>query len=368
MSLLEIELVNWRSYTGARVEFDPGINLILGENAQGKTNLLEAVCMLSLGRSFRTRTAGELIRMGADYAEIQADVLSEQRRQQLRMVLFSDRRRRILQRNGIKQKTFSGMAGILHTVLFCPEDLQLLRAGSAGRRRLIDDALCQLRPAYAQLLSEYQRLEEQKSRILKDRYEKPDLLRSLPDYNERMAQTGAGLIFLRARYLQALDRAARVYHSELSGGREELQLQYRTVSGIGDPLAPRQELAQQLLRHIGERQAAELDAGSCLTGPHRDDFTASLGELPIKTYASQGQTRTAAIAIKLAEREILGRAFGQDPVLLLDDVLSELDAARQDYVLNRLGNGQVFITCCEEKKLTGIGRRFLVRGGSITCI
>lgn len=368
MRLQSINLENWRSYPTAQAEFDPGINLILGENAQGKTNLLEAVSLLATGRSFRTRVGSELVRFGAEFAQVQARVFSEERDQSLRMVIYSDRRRRLLEKNGVRQKVFSDMAGTVNTVLFCPEDLLVLRAGSASRRKLLDDALCQLRPAYETALTEYHRLYEQKSRILKDWHEKPDLLDSLPDYNLRMAQVGAGLISYRARYVRALSQAAGAYHKELSGGREQLRLNYETVSAVHDPCLPQKDLCEILIDHFSLRRSAELEAGQCLTGPQKDDFAAYLGDLPVKSFASQGQTRTAAIAIKLAEREILGRDRGQEPILLLDDVLSELDAARQDYVLNRLGSGQVFITCCEDKRLSGLGRQFLIREGTISCM
>ena len=368
MKLNELSLTGWRSYEAALAGFDPGINLILGQNAQGKTNLLEAIYYLSTGKSFRTRVQGELIRHGSDYAELQADLTSQDRDQTLRVVLFSNRRRRILEKNGVRQKSWTEAGGLVHTVLFCPEDLQVLRAGASGRRRLLDDALCQLRPAYDRALTEYSRLQEQKARILKDWRDTPNLLDLLPDYNTRMAQVGAILISYRARYVKALGQCAADYHGELSGGREALRLDYQTVSAIMDPFAPQAELSDLLSRQFELRRSAELETGICLTGPHKDDFGAYLGDLPVKSYASQGQTRTAAISLKLAERELSRRDTGQEPILLLDDVLSELDAARQDYVLNRLGGGQVFITCCEEKRLSGLGRQFIIQDGTIQCL
>ena len=368
MRLNELTLSGWRSYLSARAGFDPGINLILGENAQGKTNLLEAIYYLSTGKSFRTRSQTELIRQGSEFAELQAAVTSQDRDQTLRVVLFQGRRRRILEKNSVRQKSWADLSGLIHGVLFCPEDLSILRAGASGRRRLLDDALCQLRPAYDMALTEYGRLQEQKARILKDWRDTPNLLDLLPDYNTRMAQVGAILISYRARYVRALNECAAGYHAELSGGKETLRLEYQTVSAVTDPFVSQAELYERLLRQFELRRSAELETGLCLTGPHKDDFSASLGDLAIKSYASQGQTRTAAISLKLAERELCRRDTGQEPVLLLDDVLSELDAARQDYVLNRLGGGQVFITCCEEKRLSGLGRQFFIQDGTIQCL
>ena len=257
------------------------------------------------------------------------------------------------------------LPGVLTTVLFCPDDLQILKAGAAGRRKLLDTALCQLRPGYAAALAEYRKLYDSKSRILKDYHEQPSLLDPLPEFNYRMAQVGAILISMRAHYLRALGEAAGDYHREFSGGREGLTLRYQTVSSIDDPFADRRVLFQQILNHQEAHYRAELDSGQCLTGPHKDDFDAALDGLSIKAYGSQGQTRTAAISLKLAERELFRRDTGEEPVLLLDDVLSELDGTRQDFVLNQIRTGQVLITCCEPEKLTGLGQTVQIHGGQV---
>ena len=365
MRLDTLALYDWRSYREARAEFVPGVNLLVGDNAQGKTNLLEAVAYLSQLRSFRTRREAELVRAGAEFADLQAGIFSAGRSQQLRAVLFAGRRPRQLYLGGVKQKSGAALCGLMPTVLFCPEDLLVLKGGAAGRRRLLDAALCQLRPVYAKALGEYNRLHEQKSRILKDYHEHPSLLDVLPEYNERMAQYGAVLISYRAKYLRALDEAARAFHSEFSGGREQLRLQYETVSSIADPFAPTAALADALRAHQQSHRRAELDSGMCLSGPHKDDFSAALDDMAIKSYGSQGQTRTAAISLKLAERQLMHRQLGEEPILLLDDVLSELDAGRQDFVLNQLKSGQVFITCCEKDRLTTLGRVYTIEQGRI---
>ena len=367
MRLNNLRLRGFRNYEELDADFVPGVNLILGENAQGKTNLLEAVSYLSTGRSFRTAKTQELIRFGAEFADLNADVFSQGREQSVRAVIFAGRRPRQLYLGGVKQKSAAKLPGVLTTVLFCPEDLLVLKGGSLPRRRLLDTALCQLRPGYANAIAEYNRLLDSKSRILKDYREKPDLLEPLPEYNYRLAQVGTMIISQRARYLEALGSAANAYHSAFSAGREHLTLQYHTVSTVTVPFAEKKIIFEQILEHQETHYRAELESGQCLTGPHKDDFDALLNEIPVKAYGSQGQTRTAAISLKLSERELLRRDTGEEPVLLLDDVLSELDAARQDFVLNQITSGQVFITCCEVGRVTRIGKTVKIHAGGLLC-
>lgn len=365
MKLTGLTLYHFRNYEELHLALHPGVNLLVGENAQGKTNLLEAVCYLSTGKSFRTNRAQELIGFGAEFADLSCELFSGGREQSIRAVLFAGRRPRQLYIGGVKQKTAAGLPGVLTTVLFCPDDLQILKAGAAGRRKLMDMALCQLRPGYAAALAEYQKLYDSKSRILKDYHEQPSLLEPLPEFNYRMAQVGAILISGRAKYLRELEAAARAFHREFSGGREVLTLCYQTVSTVEDPFADKREIFQRLLAHQEAHYQAELASGQCLTGPHKDDFDAALDGLSIKAYGSQGQTRTAAISLKLAERELFRRDTGEEPVLLLDDVLSELDRTRQDFVLNQIRTGQVLITCCEPDKFTGLGQTVHIRQGQV---
>ena len=365
MILESLKLEGFRNYRDFSCEFSPGVNLICGQNAQGKTNLLEAICYLSQGSAFRTRKEAELIRFDAEFAALEAKVYSYGRSQSLRAVMFSGRRPRQLWLSGVKQKSREHMNGVLCTVLFCPEDLLILKKGAADRRRLLDDALCQLRPRYAAALEEYTRILQQKNAALKAQSESPSWISVLPEYNERMARLGAHLIQTRAKYLRELERRAAAFHLEFSGGKEQLTLSYQTVSTVTDPFAPLAEIYQQLKEHQEAHWRAELDSMQCLSGPHRDDFDAALDGLSIRAFGSQGQTRTAAISLKLAERDIFEADTGELPVLLLDDVLSELDAGRQDYVLNHIQHGQVFITSCDEGKLTDIGKIIQIENGSL---
>ena len=306
-----------------------------------------------------------MIRFGADFAEIQGTVYAQERDQTLRYLLFAGSRPRQIFRNGAKKKSVSELAGVLPTVLFCPEDLMILKMGSSQRRRFGDMALCQLRPNYDAALTEYHRILDQKNRILKDHFENPAVLAILPEYNLRLCQVGALLISYRARFYEGLEKSAAKFHSQFSGGVENFELQYKTVSTVTDPFAPVSKLTQDLLDHLEKHYRAELETAQCLTGPHKDDFTVSLNGIDLKSYGSQGQTRTAAISLKLAQRELMGREWGEEPVLLLDDVLSELDPGRQDFVLNQIVSGQVFITCCEPGRFTKLGKTIEIQKGNI---
>ena len=365
MNVTNLKLRDFRNYRELDLDFDPGVNLIVGDNAQGKTNLLEALVYLGSGKSFRTQRGAELVRFGADFADLEGSVFSQERNQTLRAVVFAASRPRQLYRNGVKKKSAAELAGVLPTVLFCPEDLMVLKSGASARRRLGDSALCQLRPNYDAALAEYGKILEQKSHILKERFEDPRMLDILPEYNARLCRVGALLISYRARFYESLGREAARFHGQFSGGAEDFSLEYRTVSTVRDPFAPVSTLEDQLQQHLSSHYRAELETAACLTGPHKDDFTVSLSGIDLKAYGSQGQTRTAAISLKLAQRELMRRESGEEPVLLLDDVLSELDPGRQDFVLNQIASGQVFITCCEPGRFTKLGKTVEIQKGNL---
>lgn len=368
MRVERLALSGFRNYEWEAVDFSPGVNVICGANAQGKTNLLEAVYMLSGGRSFRTRFDRELVGFGYSSAELLAEVDALGRKQTIKISLIPGQRKQI-QVNSVK-KTASELAGVLTAVLFCPDDLELVKAGAAARRRLMDSAISQLRPGYAQILSEYSRLYEQKSAILRDWREKPSLLDTLDDFSERMCRCSAKLIRYRAAFTARLEQAAEPIHRDFSGGADELRLEYRTVSTVTDAFASEKDIYYQICDHQESHRQPEIDSGQCLTGAHKDDIEISVNGRSARAFASQGQTRTAALSMKLAEREIHLAENGEYPVLLLDDVLSELDARRQEFVLNRIGGGQTIISCCEDDDIsrrTG-GRVFNVDGGRIRAV
>ncbi|MDD6189290.1 MAG: DNA replication/repair protein RecF [Clostridiales bacterium] len=368
MILNSIKIENFRNYDRADCAFSPDVNVITGANAQGKTNLIEAAYYLSGASSFRARSSKELIRFGQSEFRLFAEIESEGREQTIDISLSAAGRKKILL-NGVKKRSAAELSGKLCCVLFSPDDMELIRGGAVTRRRLMDHAISQLRPNYAACLARFNKYYEHKVRILRDWREKPALLEVLDDFNYNLAHLGAQLIYYRAAWCRRLREAAGAVHAEVSGRGEVLELSYKTVKTLPDPEGMKpQEILECLLEHQQSHRQAELDSGTVLSGAMKDDLIAKIGGVEAKNFASQGQARTAALSIKLAEREIIRSDTGEYPLLLLDDVLSELDEVRQDFVLNRIAGGQVFITCCDGRQVsarTG-GRLIFVEGGRIT--
>ena len=365
MRVDKLALNGFRNYEWESVDFAPGTNVISGENAQGKTNLLEAVYLLATGRSFRTRFDRELVNFAFSEAELLAEIFSHERQQTVR-IRFHPGTAKKIQVNGVR-KTATELSELLNVVLFCPDDLNLIKEGAAVRRRMLDNAISQIRPRYAEFLSEFNRLYEHKTRILKDWREKPSLLETMDEFSDGMARASAQLIRYRAAFVSRLNEAAPPIHRDFSGSGEQLELAYKTVSTVRDPFAPAREIYYDICEHQEAHRQAELDSALCLTGAHKDDLEIFINGRPARSFASQGQTRTAALSLKLTEREIFLQETGEYPILLLDDVLSELDQKRQEFVLNRIGGGQTLISCCEDDDIsrrTG-GKVLFVEQGKI---
>ena len=366
MRVEKLTLRGFRNYKEAAVCFEDGINVISGENAQGKTNLLEAVYLLSGGRSFRTRFDREMIGFDRDYAELSAEIYAQERQQRIDILLRRSGKKTVMQ-NRVR-KTPSELSETIKAVLFCPDDLNLIREGAAARRKMMDLAICQLRPGYAHLLSDYNRLYENKMRILRDYRDNPSMLDTLDDFSDGLARLSAQIIRFRASFANRLSEAAEPIHRAFSGSNEDLELHYTTVSTVTDPLGSEQNIYLEILEHQRLHREAELASGNCLTGAHKDDLEISINGRNARAFASQGQTRTVALSLKMAERDIFLYDTGECPLLLLDDVLSELDARRQEFVLNRIGGGQTLITCCEDEQIaekTG-GKVIFIRDGGIS--
>jgi len=347
MTVNELYLDGFRNYNNVTAKFCDNINVITGRNAQGKTNLVEAIYYMAAGRSFRPASDKELINLESETAIIRAGINSNERVQTLEARIVRGRRRE-LYANDVKLKNANELAGRLSAVIFCPDDLTLIRDGAAVRRKMMDNCLSQLRPGYLAALTEFNRLYDHKARILKDHHETPSLRELLDDINLQLAEQSARLIYYRAAFAEGLSKRAAVIHNEFSDNTEELTITYKTVGRMDARGKQPAELLPYLLEHQREHRSAELRSGLCLSGAHKDDLEIEINGMAARKFASQGQARTAAVSIKLAERDIHHDDRKEYPILLLDDVLSELDSMRQNFILGRIKSGQVMITCCDD--------------------
>lgn len=359
MTVKSITLSGFRNYSSATVAFSDGANIITGANAQGKTNLLEAIYLLTSGRSFRTRTDREMIGDSVSEAEVCGEAEAAGRQHNVSIRLAEGKRKQIRQ-NGVN-KTASELSGELRAVLFLPDDLNIISDGARAGRKFMDTAISRLKPAYAELIAEYARALEQKMRILRDRREKPALLALLDDFSDVMCKYSSRIIRYRAAYVCRLNQKAAILQNEMSGDADRLEIRYRADGAPEDPTAPADELYERLRAHMVSRREAELRSGLCLAGVHRDGLDIAVNGKEARVYASRGQMRTAAVAIKMAEREICSGETGERPLLLLDDVLSELDSRRREYVLGKTGEGQTFITGCDNDTPAPEGGGKLIR-------
>lgn len=344
MPILSVDFENFRNFKKLSCDFSPNINVITGQNAQGKTNLIEALFYLSTARSFRTNKDETLILHGENNARIAEKLHNGVRDFNLEIFFTSQNRKRIIS-NGILQKRSADIVGILPVVLFTPDDLHIIKAGAAERRRLLDIPLCQIRPYYLEALNRYNKTLRMK-RVLIRQGVSAENKRLCDAYNAELSRYGADILCMRRDYLIRLAETAAPIHHALSGQKETLTLTYKTFSRAD--LKGNSETNRQLLyRRLCELMSSEFESENCLSGIHKDDILIDIDDYAAKGFASQGQMRSAALSLKLAEREIIRSVTATEPVLLLDDVLSELDPTRQHFILNHIGGGQIFITCCD---------------------
>lgn len=357
MILKTLKAENFRLCEDVSVDFSPDVNVICGRNAQGKTTLLEAAWLFTGRRSFRARSDKDTIQFGHEKSVISSVIETDCRDFSCVLSIGS---KRSISVNGVKRAPLP-----LRAIIFAPSDLELVQGGASVRRRYMDDAISQLRPAYAKALAEASRLLEHKTRILKDG--NASMMSVLEDFSLRYAAACSKVIYYRHAWCRKLAELAPEIHSEVSGSGEKLKLNYKTVTGI-DPEGMRpQDIYPMLVNHWKNHYEAEIASCSCLSGAHKDDIELYINDTAARGFASQGQARTAALSLRLAERNISFSDTGEPPVLLLDDVLSELDSRRQDFVLNSISDGQVLITCCEDSDIssrTG-GKVITMDGGRI---
>lgn len=365
MKLLSATFDNFRNIKHFSFDFDERMNILFGKNAQGKTNVIEGIYLFAGGKSFRRAKDGEMRMFGSDFTMLSAEYSSKTRSCKM-AIRYRDTNRRDMYLNGARVSKLSDFIGNFRAVLFCPAHLSIVQADPSVRRAFIDGAISQYKPTYLEAIIEYQKVLEQRNALLRSYEENPEGFDLLYDVlSEKLAKDGGYITAVRAEYLEKLFGFANGLLSDMSGGGETLSYEYNTsISATGDVTnAAKNEKAY--IEAIEKHREKEKIVGTSLVGAHRDDFEIFLSGRPAKTFASQGQQRSIALALKLAEGELSKLECGEYPVLLLDDVLSELDRDRKNYVLSQLTGRQVIITSCDENDFKDIddGKKIRVENG-----
>ncbi len=353
-----IELANYRNYGSLQISFDKGVNILYGDNAQGKTNILEAIYLSATTKSHKGSKDKEIIKFNEDESHIRSQITRHEMDYRVDMHLHKFKSKGIAI-NGQKIKKASELIGLLNVVFFSPEDLSIIKDGPSERRRFIDMELCQLDKTYLYNLNQYNKVLNNRNKLLKDIIFNPSLKETLDIWDNQLVHFGCEIINRRASFIEELNSIIYDIHYKLSGGREELVLAY-------DPDIDKEIFAAKV-RINRER---DLKLSQTTSGPHKDDCIFKIGDCDIRKYGSQGQQRTAALSLKLSEIELVKRVTKDTPVLLLDDVLSELDSNRQNHLLNSIGDIQTIITCTGLDDFINnrfeINKIFKVTAGTVT--
>jgi len=364
MECNRIKIRNFRNIEEAEIEFSPGVNILTGANAQGKTNLLEAIGFVSIGKSFRTSHEEELIRFGEEFCEISMDYTDSVRRQNITVRMMKGRRRR-LEHNKVKVNKLSDVVGSLRTVLFCPEHLSLIKEGPGERRSYLDIALSQLYPVYLKSLQRYQQILKQRNQLIKNAEEdRKTFLDTVEFWSSQLAHEAAVIARYRVQYCQRASVHLASCFADMTGDREIPTAVY-AGSSHGEPEAylDAERTEREYFNLLMNHHDREIGAGSTLWGIHKDDIEICINGRAARAYASQGQQRSLALAMKLAEGEVAAEVCGEKPVFLFDDVFSELDSTRRAYLSSRMRDRQVIITTCEPAGIAG-GKIIEVTAGS----
>lgn len=358
MILKSVALNHFRNYSDLSLEFDKGTNILYGDNAQGKTNVLESVYVSGTTRSHKGSKDRELIQFGEEEAHIRTVVEKKEKIYQIDMHIKKSRSKGIAI-NKIPIKRAAELFGILNIVFFSPEDLNIIKNGPSERRRFLDVELCQLDKIYLFHLTNYNRILNQRNKLLKDINFRPELKDTLPVWDMQLIDYGKKIIASRKKFVNRLNEIVYEIHKKISGDREELILRY-------EPDAEEEKLEEELMKN----QERDLKLGMTSVGPHRDDMCFLIRDIDIRRFGSQGQQRSCALSLKLSEIELVKESIQETPVLILDDVLSELDNSRQNFLLNSIHDIQTIITCTglDEfvKNRFEINKVFKVVNGTVT--
>lgn len=336
MYIKYLQLRDYRNYPELFVEFSKNTNVFIGDNAQGKTNILESIYYCSIGKSHRTNKDKELISWSKNEAYIQSYIARERLDKKIEIKIFKEGKKGI-NINKIKVNKISELLGNFNVVMFSPEDLKIVKESPSYRRKFLDIELCKLSRMYYYNLVQYNKVLEEKNILLRKWNEKN--IGILEIYNEQLSKFGSEIIKQRKNYIDKLNSIGKHIHKKISNGTEQIEFKYITsVKNIN-------EAENQLLLNFKKNMERDIEKRISSEGPHRDDFQVLINNIDAKSFGSQGQQRTAVLTIKFASLEIIKEIIGEYPVLLLDDVLSELDSKRQEYILNSIKNIQTIITC-----------------------
>ncbi len=357
------EIDNFRNYRHQTLEFDRHLNLFLGANAQGKTNLLEALFIMGLGKSFRTNNDKEMIRFGCEYSRVRSVVENEINGRETEIEVTFTNDGKILKVDGMNLSRTADLLENVYIVVFSPEDLKIVKEGPDNRRRFLDRELCQIKPVYYSDLGNYKKVLRQRNMLL--RMQNRDM-QLFSVFDESLADYGLRITEERERFLKKLQGISEKIHSDISGNTEKIDISYESRIKAGGDFEERKEIYKERLSEDFEK---DMQRGYTGFGPHKDDLKIEVNGTDIRFYGSQGQQRTAALSMKLAEISLIKNETGCDAVLLLDDVLSELDSARQRYLIESMNDVQVFITATgiDESILEKLshGRRYRVTDGDV---
>ncbi len=363
MKILQFSCQHFRNLKAGNFSPHPCMNVLYGQNAQGKTNLLEAMWLFTGGHSFRGVKDSDLIEFASSSCTLDLQFFAQEREQAASLCVANGKRQVSI--NGIAQRSAVSLVGTFCAVLFSPEHLAFVKGGPSQRRAFLDTALCQSRPAYARQFALYQRTLQQRNSLLKDIPRHPELLDTLDIWDHKLSLYGSYLIRQRQEYLSLIAQPVQEMYHGISRGREQLSVSYLS-SMRHDPEQPFSEA--DFYQAIVSARNSDLAFGYTAAGPHRDDLDLRVDGISARLFGSQGQQRSIVLAVKLAEAQALEQLCGEPPVIFLDDVLSELDAGRQDFLLNHLKNRQVFLTCCDPNSIQNLGHgsSFHVQAGVIS--
>ena len=344
MFISKLKLINFRNYNTLDIELHDKLNIFIGNNAQGKTNILESIYLSGFGKSFRTNKDKELININSEMAYVKVEGKKRYSDVSIELRLWNNKKKEI-KTNGISLTKLSELLGNIFIVIFSPEDLKLIKGGPSERRRFIDREISHINKKYYHDIMSYNKVLMQRNNLLKRIAYNKNLLKTIDVWNEKLVEYGTGVILKRLEFINRLNALSRLMHRKITDGKENLEVRY--LSNIELDNKSKDEISVNFKKKLEKKIDTDIKRGYTSVGPHKDDLGIYIDEKDIRVFGSQGQQRTAALSLKLSEIEIIKGEVGEYPILLLDDVMSELDINRQNFLIKSLKNVQTFVTITE---------------------